>query len=137
MVHCSILLGFLELINNMLTSGMVPALFPDEEKESIIGQVCRCTSFVFCFVCVRQLVYYRYVNSSFVLEIHGLTFSSMDKSFSMLQATVISEQLELGQSMHSYRCVMRLPRLASLPQGKVCGHTLSKSVPTTSTLYSA
>lgn len=32
-------LGFLELINNMLTSGMVPALFPDEEKEAIIGQV--------------------------------------------------------------------------------------------------
>jgi dynein heavy chain len=31
--------GFLELINNMLTSGMVPALFPDEEKEAIIGQV--------------------------------------------------------------------------------------------------
>ncbi|MGH0156714.1 UNVERIFIED_CONTAM: hypothetical protein FKN15_032047 [Acipenser sinensis] len=31
--------GFLELINNMLTSGIVPALFPDEEKESILGQV--------------------------------------------------------------------------------------------------
>lgn len=31
--------GFLELINNMLTSGMVPALFPDDEKEAIIGQV--------------------------------------------------------------------------------------------------
>ncbi|XP_053555751.1 dynein axonemal heavy chain 10 [Bombina bombina] len=31
--------GFLELINNMLTSGMVPALFPDDEKESILGQV--------------------------------------------------------------------------------------------------
>lgn len=25
--------GFLELINNMLTTGMVPALFSDEEKE--------------------------------------------------------------------------------------------------------
>ena len=33
--------GFLELINNMLTSGMVPALFPDDEKEAIIGQVNR------------------------------------------------------------------------------------------------
>lgn len=32
-------IGFLELINNMLTSGMVPALFPDDEKEAIIGQV--------------------------------------------------------------------------------------------------
>lgn len=32
-------LGFLELINNMLTSGMVPALFPDDEKEAINGQV--------------------------------------------------------------------------------------------------
>jgi len=32
--------GFLELINNMLTSGMVPALHNDEEKEQIIGQVC-------------------------------------------------------------------------------------------------
>ncbi|XP_078523750.1 dynein axonemal heavy chain 10 isoform X2 [Lissotriton helveticus] len=31
--------GFLELINNMLTSGMVPALFPDEDKENILGQV--------------------------------------------------------------------------------------------------
>jgi P-loop containing dynein motor region D4 len=31
--------GFLELINNMLTSGMVPALYSDEEKEQIIGQV--------------------------------------------------------------------------------------------------
>ena len=34
-----LLSGFLELINNMLTSGMVPALFPDDEKEGIIGQV--------------------------------------------------------------------------------------------------
>ncbi len=31
--------GFLELINNMLTSGMVPALFADDEKEALIGQV--------------------------------------------------------------------------------------------------
>ena len=31
--------GFLELINNMLTSGIVPALFPDDEKEALIGQV--------------------------------------------------------------------------------------------------
>ena len=31
--------GFLESINNMLTSGMVPALFPDDEKEAVIGQV--------------------------------------------------------------------------------------------------
>jgi len=29
--------GFLELINNMLTSGMVPALYADDEKESIVG----------------------------------------------------------------------------------------------------
>ncbi|XP_014373608.2 dynein heavy chain 10, axonemal, partial [Alligator sinensis] len=31
--------GFLELINNMLTSGMVPALFPDDEKDAILGQI--------------------------------------------------------------------------------------------------
>ncbi|CAH1801914.1 unnamed protein product [Owenia fusiformis] len=31
--------GFLELINNMLTSGMVPALYPDDEKDAIIGQM--------------------------------------------------------------------------------------------------
>ncbi|XP_076804944.1 dynein axonemal heavy chain 10-like [Clavelina lepadiformis] len=31
--------GFLELINNMLTSGMVPALFADDEKEAIVGQM--------------------------------------------------------------------------------------------------
>ncbi|XP_060580911.1 dynein axonemal heavy chain 10-like isoform X1 [Ruditapes philippinarum] len=31
--------GFLENINNMLTSGMVPALYPDDEKEQIIGNI--------------------------------------------------------------------------------------------------
>jgi dynein heavy chain len=31
--------GFLELINNMLTSGMVPALFKEDEKEGMISQV--------------------------------------------------------------------------------------------------
>ncbi|XP_068610937.1 dynein axonemal heavy chain 10 [Brachionichthys hirsutus] len=31
--------GFLELINNMLTSGIVPALFPDDEREGLINQV--------------------------------------------------------------------------------------------------
>ena len=31
--------GFLELINNMLTSGMVPALYADDEKEAIVGQI--------------------------------------------------------------------------------------------------
>jgi dynein heavy chain len=31
--------GFLELINNVLASGMVPALYADEEKEAIIGSV--------------------------------------------------------------------------------------------------
>ena len=29
--------GFLELINNILTVGMVPALFPEEEKENLIS----------------------------------------------------------------------------------------------------
>ena len=31
--------GFLELINNMLTSGMVPALYTDDEKEALVGIV--------------------------------------------------------------------------------------------------
>uniref|UniRef100_A0A8C9QGL1 Dynein axonemal heavy chain 10 n=1 Tax=Spermophilus dauricus TaxID=99837 RepID=A0A8C9QGL1_SPEDA len=31
--------GFLELINNMLTSGIVPALFTDEEKDTIFSQL--------------------------------------------------------------------------------------------------
>ncbi|CAF4557043.1 unnamed protein product, partial [Rotaria magnacalcarata] len=31
--------GFLELINNMLTTGIVPALFADEEREAIIGNI--------------------------------------------------------------------------------------------------
>ncbi|XP_069727356.1 dynein axonemal heavy chain 10 [Phaenicophaeus curvirostris] len=31
--------SFLELINNMLTSGMVPALFPDDEKDAILSQI--------------------------------------------------------------------------------------------------
>jgi dynein heavy chain len=29
--------GFLELINNILTIGMVPGLFPEEEKDGMIG----------------------------------------------------------------------------------------------------
>uniref|UniRef100_A0A7S1KLH4 Dynein-1, subspecies f n=1 Tax=Percolomonas cosmopolitus TaxID=63605 RepID=A0A7S1KLH4_9EUKA len=33
--------GFLEYINNMLTTGMVPALFPDEEKDQKISAVSR------------------------------------------------------------------------------------------------
>ncbi|XP_014779882.1 dynein axonemal heavy chain 10 isoform X2 [Octopus bimaculoides] len=31
--------AFLELVNNMLTTGMVPALYTDEEKDAIISQV--------------------------------------------------------------------------------------------------
>jgi dynein heavy chain len=31
--------GFLELINNMLTTGMVPALFEDDEKEVLLGSI--------------------------------------------------------------------------------------------------
>ncbi|KAF4798840.1 Dynein-1-alpha heavy chain, flagellar inner arm I1 complex [Turdus rufiventris] len=31
--------SFLELINNMLTSGMVPALFADDEKDAILSQI--------------------------------------------------------------------------------------------------
>jgi dynein heavy chain len=30
--------GFLELINNMLTSGMVPALYDDGEKDGLINR---------------------------------------------------------------------------------------------------
>uniref|UniRef100_A0A8C6RAH3 Dynein, axonemal, heavy chain 10 n=1 Tax=Nannospalax galili TaxID=1026970 RepID=A0A8C6RAH3_NANGA len=31
--------GFLELINNMLTSGIIPALFLEEEKDTILSQI--------------------------------------------------------------------------------------------------
>ncbi|XP_055461995.1 dynein axonemal heavy chain 10 [Psammomys obesus] len=31
--------GFLELINNMLTSGIVPALFAEDEKDNILSQI--------------------------------------------------------------------------------------------------
>lgn len=33
--------GFLELINNMLILGMVLVLYVDDEKEFIVGLVCR------------------------------------------------------------------------------------------------
>jgi dynein heavy chain len=29
--------GFLELLNNVLTIGMVPALFPEEEKDGLMS----------------------------------------------------------------------------------------------------
>jgi len=56
--------GFLELINNMLTSGMVPALYNDEEKEQIIGQVCCKTS----ASCSGSMLYDRFIgrHASFV-----------------------------------------------------------------------
>ena len=31
--------GFLELVNNMLTSGQVPALYDDAEKDALISGV--------------------------------------------------------------------------------------------------
>ena len=31
--------SFLELINNMLTSGMIPALYEDAEKDALIGGI--------------------------------------------------------------------------------------------------
>lgn len=31
--------GFLELINNMLTSGMIPALYEDAEKDALISGI--------------------------------------------------------------------------------------------------
>ena len=31
--------GFLELVNNMLTIGMVPGLFPEEEKDGLISEI--------------------------------------------------------------------------------------------------
>ena len=31
--------GFLELINNMLTSGMVPALYEESEKDGVVGNI--------------------------------------------------------------------------------------------------
>ena len=31
--------SFLELINNMLTSGMIPALYDDGEKDALIGGI--------------------------------------------------------------------------------------------------
>ncbi len=34
-----ILLGFLEIINNLLTGTGIPALFADEEKEGIINEL--------------------------------------------------------------------------------------------------
>ena len=38
----------------MLTSGMVPALFPDDEKEAVLGQVCLYK--VYKFVVVRLVL---------------------------------------------------------------------------------
>lgn len=41
--------SFLELINNMLTSGMIPALYDDGEKDALIAGIreevqCRCAA---------------------------------------------------------------------------------------------
>ena len=54
--------GFLELVNNMLTSGMVPALFPDDEKEQIIGQV----EYTVHFTYKAFIIHYVYVYCIYV-----------------------------------------------------------------------
>ena len=41
--------GFLELINNMLTSGMVPALYDDGEKDGLINSVRDEVGFILCW----------------------------------------------------------------------------------------
>ena len=53
--------GFLELINNMLTSGMVPALYPDDEKELIIGNVGKNISYLFIYIFSTYLNFIIYV----------------------------------------------------------------------------
>ena len=62
---CFPALGFLELINNMLTSGMVPALYADDEKEQIIGQVRR-----------QHLLYF---SSLVLLHVLDLLYSQLDR----------------------------------------------------------
>jgi hypothetical protein len=58
--------GFLELINNMLTSGMVPALYDDGEKDILINSVMDEVSAktpVYCYIylwqqapsCIKQI----------------------------------------------------------------------------------
>ena len=56
-------------MNNILTSGMVPALYNDEEKEQVIGQVCmaspclylvtfqQCLLFIFAARCYASAAY--------------------------------------------------------------------------------
>lgn len=39
-IHQIVEEGFLELINNILTVGLVPALFTDEEKDGVVN-TCR------------------------------------------------------------------------------------------------
>lgn len=69
--------GFLELINNMLTSGMVPALFADDEKEGIIGQV--------RIFCIYHLVSHRMILQVIFLHITQ-QFISLSYKLSLLTA---------------------------------------------------
>ncbi|XP_061623123.1 dynein axonemal heavy chain 10-like [Phyllopteryx taeniolatus] len=55
--------GFLELINNMLTSGIVPALFSDDEKESILNQL-RDEALKMGFAPSKDSVWQYFVNKS-------------------------------------------------------------------------
>jgi dynein heavy chain len=38
-LYFNAIVGFLELVNNMLTTGMVPALYEDDEKENMLNQI--------------------------------------------------------------------------------------------------
>ncbi|GAB1598225.1 dynein axonemal heavy chain 10 isoform X2 [Argonauta hians] len=53
--------GFLELINNMLTTGMVPALYPDDEKDAIISQM-RAEAIATGLTPAREAIWQYFVN---------------------------------------------------------------------------
>ena len=82
-------LGFLELINNMLTTGIVPALYQDEEKEDIIGSVGDVAFNVFLFPSV----------------FYGFFWSQAARCYSMVLLAFLS-RFFLSQAARCYSMVL-------------------------------
>ena len=68
-VYLCFCVGFLELLNNMLTSGMVPALYADDEKEQIIGQVSRNLNSVFYMIPRNFMLHHNQGFSTLILTV--------------------------------------------------------------------
>ena len=85
----------------MLTSGMVPALYADDEKEQIIGQVSRNLNSVFYMIPRNFMLHHN--QGFFYIDIDCIDFKILTLT---LQKTTTKSQLKFFS--HCYLCAFSL-----------------------------